>query len=99
MQGMGEAVTTASEKRYMNCVAELGCIVEGCGAPAEIHHPRFAAGMAQKASNFLVIPLCPEHHRNGGHGVAIHAGQATFCAMYGEEEELLAMTIKRVFSE
>lgn len=91
-------MTTASEKRYMNRVAELGCIVEGCSAPAEIHHPRFAAGTAQRTSHYLAIPLCPLHHRMGGHGVAIHAGQTTFERMYGTEVDLLARVIERLNS-
>ena len=37
----------------------------------------------------LVIPLCPEHHRTGGKGVAIHAGQKTWEAIFGTEEELI----------
>lgn len=87
---------TKDEKRHMSKVAELGCIVcrrEGYGiSPAELHHPRANAGMGQRASNFDVIPLCPAHHRIGGHGIAIHAGQKTFEARYGTEAELLEAT-------
>ncbi len=79
---------------YKNEVADLGCII--CGSPAELHHPRFACGMAQRASDYLVIPLCPDHHRTGGYGVAIHAGQATFEQNYGSEAELLAKVIQRL---
>lgn len=34
------------------------------------HHPRFAAGGAQKAPDTLAIPLCYEHHqgKTGIHG-------------------------------
>lgn len=84
---------TKHEKQWLNRVAELGCII--CGNPAQIHHIREGQGMAQRASNYLVIPLCPDHHTDGGHGVAIHAGQRTFERMYGSELDLLAETIKR----
>lgn len=44
-------------KRHLSRVAALGCVI--CrrlgmsDTPAEIHHPRFAAGMAQRASDWL----------------------------------------------
>ena len=63
-------------KRHMNDVADLGCILcrhLGYGqSPAILHHPRGAAGGAQKASDWLVIPLCPTHHvdpKQGYHGL------------------------------
>lgn len=85
-------------RAYKSLVADLGCAVAGCGRQSHLHHPRFAAGMSQRSSDWLVIPLCPDHHQDGGHGVAIHAGQTTFEGLYGTEEELLAQTIERVYS-
>lgn len=32
----------------------------------------------------------PPHHRTGGYGVAIHAGQKKWEGIYGTEESLLA---------
>lgn len=86
-----------NEKEYMNRVQSLGCII--CRKPAQIHHPRFSQGMAQRASNYLVIPLCPDHHQHGGHGVAIHAGRQAFERLYGTELELLAQTIGEVYEK
>lgn len=83
-------------KDWKNLVAELGCII--CGRPANLHHPRMCQGMAQRSPDWLCIPLCPDHHQHGGHGVAIHAGQATFEQNYGTESELLAETIKKAVS-
>ena len=71
----------------MSIVAELGCVV--CGDTAEIHHITTGVGMGQRANNYQVIPLCPRHHRNGGHGVAIHAGKKTWEALYGSELDIL----------
>lgn len=82
-------------RSYLDAVSEYGCIV--CGSQTSLHHPRFAAGMAQRSPDWLVIPLCPNHHQHGGHGVAIHAGQATFEQNYGSEAELLAKTIERAW--
>lgn len=85
---------TKDESEHLDRVAELGCIV--CGAQAAIHHPRFAAGMQQRSSHYLAIPLCPYHHQTGGYGQAIHAGQMAFEQNYGTEQDLLAETIRRL---
>ena len=82
-----------AEKDYLDRVASLGCIVcrnLGHGeTPAHVHHIRTGKGMGQRASNYETIPLCPTHHQQGGHGVAIHAGQKTWEANFGTELELL----------
>ena len=77
-----------AEKAYMGRVAALGCVL--CdhlgypGTPAELHHPRTGQGMAMRASNMSVIPLCPEHHRgnSGLHGM----GRKAFERQYGLTE-------------
>jgi len=45
--------------------------------------------MAQRAGDEEAIPLCPEHHRDGDRGTAIHAGRESFEARFGTEQELL----------
>ena len=79
-------------KEYKNRVAALGCLI--CGAPAELHHPRFACGMSQRANDWLVIGLCERHHRTGAYSEAIHNGQQEFEKKYGRECDLLAETIR-----
>ena len=56
----------------------------------EIHHIRAGAGAGRKNSDDLTIPLCPEHHRLGGYGVAYHGGRHAFEAAFETELELLA---------
>ena len=85
---------TRDENDHLNRVQELGCII--CEMPAEIHHIRTGKGMSQRATHFEVIPLCPDHHRNGGHGVAIHAGQKTWEEIYGTELALLDEVKRRL---
>jgi len=84
---------TKAEKQHRNKVAALGCIVcRNLGyedSPAQLHHIRSGQGMAQRAGEFEVIPLCPTHHQHGGHGIAIHAGQETWEANFGTERDLL----------
>lgn len=78
---------TKAEKQYINRVAELGCII--CRMPAEIHHLRTGMGLGMRNDYKNAIPLCPIHHRTGGHGVAYHAGRLAFEENFGSETELL----------
>lgn len=86
-------------KKYMSYVARLGCAI--CvrlgyeDTPAEVHHQRTGMGAGRRASDFLVVPLCPEHHRGrtGIHGM----GRKAFERHYGvTEEALVAETAVRV---
>jgi len=59
----------------MGRVAELGCYLcreLGYGpTPAQVHHVREGQGMGQRASNWLTVPLCAQHHtgsKDGWHG-------------------------------
>lgn len=85
---------TKAEKLHLDRVAALGCIVcKSMGyedTPAEIHHCSKGTGLAVRADNYHVIPLCAMHHRQGGYGVAIHAGRKTWEQRYGTESDLLA---------
>lgn len=86
--------TPKAEQQHLDRVAALCCIAcrnTGLGdTPAEIHHCSAGTGLSVRADNYRTIPLCPIHHRQGGHGVAIHAGRRTWERNYGTEEELLA---------
>jgi len=82
-----------AEKKHLQVVSEGGCVV--CrlflgvdSGPCEIHHVRAGMGTV-RADNFSVLGLCALHHRNGGYGVAIHAGREEFVLRFGSEEELL----------
>jgi len=83
----------------MNAVAELGCGM--CGrmgfgkTPAHLHHPREGVGMAQRQSNWLVIPLCPAHHTGpkGWHGT-----RDDFKRHGVDELDILADTLKLIIT-
>ncbi len=83
---------TAEERRYMGRVAELGCLNHP-GTPAVVHHIREGQGAAQRASNYLTIPLCPECHVGA---FSIHKSPREFQNIYGSELDLLAETIWRL---
>lgn len=81
---------------HMGKVAGLGCILckrLGWGpTPAEVHHIREGQGAAMRASDYLTIPLCTEHHRGqtGVHGMGVKRFERTYKAT---ELDLLADTI------
>lgn len=95
-----EAPMSAASKRHLVRVAALGCVIcKRLGYPdsvAEIHHPRFAAGMAQRASDWLAIPACPEHHR-GPRG--IHGDRSVLRQIKCDEPALLADVIELLNKE
>lgn len=98
LAGLGDAVvqpqykrSIKAEREHMGRVAALGCLL--CGAPAEVHHLREGQGMAQRASNWLTIPLCPYHHR-GPRGV--HGDRSALRAAKVTELDLLARVIERL---
>lgn len=70
-----------AEKRHKDRVAALGCLVcrrFGMGqTPAQLHHVAEGSG---KRSDFMVAPLCQEHHqgKSGLHGMSPPA----FCKAY-----------------
>jgi hypothetical protein len=64
-----------SHKRF---IRSLPCLV--CGRRAEPAHVGPHA-MKQKASDFSVVPLCREHHRN--HKFALDQGRRKFEAYFG----------------
>ena len=83
-------------KQWKAKVAGLNCILcrhLGYGeTPANLHHVREGQGMGQRASDWLVIPLCKEHHQGK---TGFHGGQ--FYQLYKlDEMDLLAMTLEAV---
>lgn len=92
-------MSTAASKRHMARVAEAGCVLcrhLGYGfTAAEVHHVREGQGASQRASDYLTVGLCPEHHRgrSGLHGLGVRA----FYTRYKLNElDLLAMTLEEL---
>jgi hypothetical protein len=84
-------------KRHMGRVAAAGCCLcrhLGYGStPAEVHHLKEECGAGQRQSDFLVVGLCPEHHRGGTglHGLGRKAFERTYKL---SELDLLALTLE-----
>jgi hypothetical protein len=90
-------MSTPAERAHLTQVADLGCILcrtlQLGPTPAERHHLREEQGLGQRASHFLTVPLCMEHHRGriGFHGL----GRRAFCHRYKLDElDLLALTLE-----
>jgi len=86
--------------KHKELILSLGCILDDmtCSGAIVPHHPRFAAGLAQKSNDWLRVPLCSYHHTEGSIGQAIHSGRQTFELNYMSEPDMLALTIKRLLS-
>jgi hypothetical protein len=81
---------TAASKRHMSRVAQLPCCL--CSSqPVELHHLREGQGMSQRASDMLVIPVCPSCHR-GPQG--IHGDKSMLRIYKKTELDLLADTLE-----
>lgn len=87
-------MSKADEQRYMGLVAQLPCAC--CGMPGvHVHHIREGQGMAQRAANYLVIPLCPDCHQ-GPNGV--HGDKTYMRIKKLTELDMLADTIAKIFA-
>jgi hypothetical protein len=91
---------SAAGSRHMGRVAKLGCVICRLNGfedtPPHVHHIREGQGTAQRADDFLTIPLCPEHHqgKTGIHGMGVRA----FERMYKTTElDLLAYTLEQLY--
>lgn len=80
-------------QRHMARVATLPCGVCGATGPSMVHHIREGQGMAQRADNWLTVPLCYECHQ-GQHG--IHGDRSAWRLRKLSELDVLADTIKRL---
>lgn len=82
---------SAFGERHMGEVAQLPCIVcalkLGALTPAEVHH------VEHGKSDFLTVPLCPEHHRgaSGVHGLHVRGFTLRWKL---SEWDLIALTIE-----
>lgn len=86
---MAKKPATADEKRHMDRVASLGCIIENCRAPVTIHH--CGTYMGGGRNHLKVLPLCWEHHlgKMGIDGKQI--SKTAWQAKFGTEEALLKL--------
>lgn len=84
---------TAASMRYMGRVKELPCFICGAPGPSAAHHIRTGQGGSQRASDYLTIPLCWEHHQGK---TGIHGDRSAWRLRKLEELDGVADTIRRL---
>lgn len=84
-------------KSWMGKVARVPCVLcrhLGLGeTPALVHHMKLGTGASDRASDFLTIALCPEHHV-GPSGVHTLKEKGLRLRYNLSEIDLLAMTLE-----
>lgn len=92
---------SAAARRHMAKVARVPCVLcthMGLGeSPAEVHHLKYGQGASDRASDFLVIALCPRHHKVE-YPESVHAlkEHGLYLRYRLSELDLLAMTIEAI---
>lgn len=90
---------SAKGKRHMGKVARVPCVIctlMGLGdTPALVHHMKLGAGASDRASDFLTIAVCQEHHvgQSGIHTLKEHGLRLRYNV---SELDLLAMTLEAI---
>ena len=95
---MTKKAKTAAERNHHERIAGMSCVIcDALGQPqmtaTEVHHLREGQGASQRASHWLVVPLCKEDHsqRYGLHGDRSRMRMAKM-----DELDMLAETIRRL---
>lgn len=73
-------------------MARLGWEAE-CLGKVELHHIREGQGMTDRASDWLVIPLCNNHHVSI---LGVHYPKSLYVRTKLSELDLLAATLERL---
>lgn len=88
---------SAKGKRHMGKVAKVPCVLcarMGLGeTPAQVHHLKIGQGASDRASDMLVIALCPAHH-TGPEGVHQLKEHGLYLRYRCSELDLLADTLE-----
>jgi hypothetical protein len=90
----------ARERRHMARVARVGCVLcKHMGiaddTPVIVHHLKYGSGASDRASHYLTIALCPDHHvgPNGVHKLKEHG---LYLRYKLSELDLLALTLEAI---
>lgn len=84
---------TAAGTRHLARVKAMSCACCEAPGPSDAHHIREGQGGAQRAPDFLAIPLCKECHQ-GTHG--LHGDRTRLALRKRDELDMLADTIRRL---
>lgn len=85
------------EKKWASIVSTLPCACCGDAGNVELHHAREGQGGAQRAGNFLVMPLCRACHGQDLGSQGFH-GDKTLMRIYKTDEmKMLNDTVGAIF--
>lgn len=90
---------TKAEREHMGRIKAMDCICctlldRRQSSPTDVHHIRTGQGGAQRAGNFLVIPLCHDDCHQGRNGV--HGDKTYLRILKSTELDLLDATLAQL---
>lgn len=91
---------SAAERAHMGRVSAMECVCcylmdRKQESRTEVHHCRTSQGGAQRAGDFLTMPLCGEDCHRGKNGV--HGDKTYLRILQMTEMDLLNATIERLY--
>lgn len=90
MQSKNKKPPTASEKKHIQRVKEMPCIICGASSPSDCHE-------IKQGQWFTSIPLCRDCHMGSHNG--IHGRKAIWNVKRLDELDALALTIEKLITE
>jgi hypothetical protein len=89
MQSKNKKAPTTAERRHIERIKEMPCVVCGASGPSECHE-------IKQGSWFSSMPLCADCHR--GSLLGIHGQQRAWKVRKLDELDALALTVERLVS-
>ena len=80
--------------KHLARMKALPCVICRKPGPSDAHHVCCGRYSQSRAPDTETIPLCKDHHQDGGPGVAIHAGKESWVAKHGEDVDYLPLVKK-----
>lgn len=87
MRSKNKPAPTAAERRHIERVAQLPCVVCDAPGPSEVHEMR-------QGDWWLCCSLCPDCHRGAFNG--IHGQKRMWAVKKMEELDAVSETVKRL---
>jgi hypothetical protein len=87
MNSKNKKAMTASERRHVERVKALACVVCGVSGPSEAHE-------IKQGQWFLSVALCPDCHRGSRNG--IHGERRMWLTMKMTDLDALNETLRRI---
>lgn len=90
MQSKNKKPPTAVEKRHIERIKEMACVICDAHGPSECHE-------IKQGQWFTSMPLCPDCHRGSLNG--LHGQKRMWAVKKLDEIDALAITIERLLDK